>query len=176
MKKSIVGFILFSILETVIGQTVPKETGSKASQQDAQIALDHHNKVRKDVGTPPLEWSIELAKYAQAWADELAKRNCAFEHRPDSGPWAGTYGENIFWGSASGYTLLSASENWYDEIQVYKHGPISDVNFPAAGHYTQMVWKNTKNVGIGIATCKSGAVLIVANYDPSGNYWGEKAY
>lgn len=176
MKKFIAGFILFSILGTATGQTVPKETGSNASQQDAQTALDHHNKVRKDVGTPSLEWSPELAEYAQAWADELAKRNCAFEHRPDSGPWAGIYGENIFWGSASGYTLLSASESWYDEIQVYKHGPISDANWPAAGHYTQMVWKSTKTMGMGIATCKSGAVLIVANYDPSGNYWGEKAY
>jgi pathogenesis-related protein 1 len=176
MKKLVVGFILCFTYLAAGAQTVPAVTGSNASQNDAQVALDHHNKVRKDVGTAPLEWSAELAKYAQDWANELVKRNCAFEHRPDSGPWAGTYGENIFWGSASGYTLLDASESWYNEIKVYKHGPISDANWPAAGHYTQMVWKNTKKVGIGIGTCKTGAILIVANYDPAGNYWGEKAY
>jgi pathogenesis-related protein 1 len=159
----------------LVGQTVPKETGSKATQAAAQEALDHHNKVRKDVGSPPLEWSTELAKYAQAWSDELVRKGCKMEHRPDSGPWAGNYGENIFWGSG-GYTLLSASENWYDEIKDYKHGPISDANWPIAGHYTQMVWKNTTQVGLGISTCPSGAVLIVANYDPAGNYWGQKAY
>lgn len=175
MKKWIVGLTLIFVSSVAMGQTVPKETGSKATQEAAQQALDHHNKVRNDVGTPPIEWSVELAKYAQAWADELVKRDCAFEHRPDTGPWAGNYGENIFWGSG-GYTLLSASESWYSEIKLYKHEPISSTNFKGVGHYTQMVWRNTNKVGIGIGTCQNGEVLIVANYDPAGNYIGQRAY
>jgi hypothetical protein len=39
-----------------------------------------------------------------------------------------------------------------------------------------MVWKNTTHVGVGIGVCKSGEILIVANYNPPGNYMGEKPY
>jgi uncharacterized protein YkwD len=167
--------LLFSV--TTWAQTVPSATGSKVSQQDAQAALDFHNKVRKDVGTPALEWSAELATYAQAWADHLAKdENCNMKHRPRQGEWTQIHGENIFWGSASSYNAVDASESWYSEIKDYKHEVLNNSNWYAAGHYTQMVWRNTTKVGIGQVTCPSGAIIIVGNYDPAGNYLGEKAY
>jgi pathogenesis-related protein 1 len=168
---------LFLISISIKAQKVPDKTGSNVSQQDAQAALDFHNKVRKDVGTPALEWSAELAAYSQAWADHLAKdENCNMKHRPRDGEWKQIHGENIFWGSASSYTVVSASESWYSEIKDYKHEVLNNSNWYAAGHYTQMVWRNTTKVGIGQATCPSGAILIVGNYDPPGNYMGEKAY
>jgi len=160
----------------VFGQTVPATTGSKVDQKEAQEALDFHNKVRKDVGTAPLEWSAELAAYAQAWADNLAKRNCAFEHRPHSGEFKQIHGENIFWGSGMAYTVVTASKSWYDEIKEYKHAPLNNDNWSVAGHYTQMVWKSTTQVGIAKAICQGGETLIVANYDPAGNYMGQSAY
>lgn len=157
-------------------QTVPAVTGSKVSQEQAQLSLDFHNKVRADVGSPALQWSEDLAKFAQAWADNLAKNDCAFEHRPRSGEWTQKYGENIFWGSASSYTALNATEGWYSEIKDYTYGPVQGNNFAVTGHYTQMVWKNSTHVGIGVATCSTGAILIVANYNPPGNYMGQKPY
>jgi pathogenesis-related protein 1 len=156
-------------------QTVPPSTGSKVLQKSAQEALNFHNKVRKDVGSPPLQWSEDLARYAQSWADHLAE-TCKLEHRPYSGSWAQKHGENIFWGSGEDYTALHASESWYSEIKDYKYGPLTDSNWYKTGHYTQMVWKNTTHVGIGMAICKGGEILIVANYSPSGNYMGEKPY
>jgi pathogenesis-related protein 1 len=170
-------FILLMIISTARAQTVPNHTGSNATPAEALAALDHHNKVRNDVGVPPLTWSPELAAFAQAWADHLAHdKGCDMQHRPRSGQWQQKYGENIFWGMGARYTLLSASTSWYSEIKDYKHGPISDVNWPVAGHYTQMVWSTTTEVGFGVATCRDGATIIVANYSPSGNYWGQKAY
>ena len=160
---------------SVKAQQVPENTGSKVSQSEAQQALDFHNKVRNDVGSKPLEWSPELAAYAQEWADHLASNNCAFEHR--SGEYdTNNYGENIFWGSGPVYNSKSASESWYSEIKDYVHGVLTSDNWSVAGHYTQMVWSKTTAVGIGSATCSSGAVIIVANYNPPGNYLGEKAY
>ena len=41
-----------------------------------------------------------------------------------------------------------------------------------AGHFTQVVWKDSKKLGIGIATGKIGTV-VVANYLPPGNYKGK---
>jgi pathogenesis-related protein 1 len=157
-------------------QKVPTITGSQVTQPAAQEALDFHNKVRKDVGTPPLQWSLELAKYAQAWADNLANTGCDMKHRPHSGKWKQIHGENIFWGMGAAYSALDASNSWYSEIKDYKHGPLNDGNWSVAGHYTQMVWKSTTHVGIATVTCKDGSILIVANYDPPGNYMGEKAY
>lgn len=178
MTKKIL-FLLLAILWInfiIIAQTVPSITGSKVTQMEAQTALDFHNKVRADVGTSPLQWSAELAKYAQAWADHLAEEGCDMQHRPYDGEWAQKYGENIFWGSASNFTVLNASESWYDEIKDYKHGVLNESNWYNTGHYTQMVWKNTTHVGIGISRCKDGGIIIVANYNPPGNYMGESAY
>lgn len=156
-------------------QQVPATTGSRVLQKDAQQALDFHNKVRADVGVTALQWSEELAAYAQAWADHLAV-NCKLEHRPNTGQWTQKHGENIFWGEGEDYSPLQASESWYSEIKDYKYGTLNGNNWYKTGHYTQMVWKNTTHVGIGVARCKSGAILIVANYAPSGNYLGERPY
>lgn len=160
---------------SVQAQRVPLETGSKVSQSDAQEALDYHNKVRADVGSPKLKWSEGLARYAQLWADHLAA-GCKLEHRPSTGAWAQKHGENIFWGGGEDYTALDASESWYSEINDYKYGKLNNSNWYKTGHYTQMVWKNTTHVGIGVAVCKNGSILIVANYNPSGNFMGEKPY
>lgn len=176
MKRTaaLLTFTLFVVLSHA--QKAPANTGSQVKQPAAQEALDFHNKVRKDVGTAPLQWSTELAAYAQAWADNLANTGCNMKHRPHSGEWKQIHGENIFWGSGLAYSALDASKSWYSEIQDYKHGPLNDSNWSVAGHYTQMVWKNTTQVGIATVTCTDGSILIVANYDPPGNYMGEKAY
>jgi pathogenesis-related protein 1 len=175
MKIPTITFIAFLAMLTVKAQRVPENTGSDVSQSDAQEALDFHNKVRNDVGTKPLHWSTELASYAQEWADHLANNNCEFEHR--SGEYdQKNYGENIFWGSGTMYTSKSASESWYSEIKDYVHGVLTSDNWSTAGHYTQMVWSTTTAVGIGSATCPNGSVIIVANYNPPGNYLGQKAY
>jgi pathogenesis-related protein 1 len=175
--KRLTWFAFFYLMAwSAAAQQVTAETGSKVSQTEAQEALEFHNKVRNDVGTKPLEWSAELAAYAQEWADHLVANNCAFQHR--SGEYdVKNYGENIFWGSsASSYNSVSASQSWYSEIEQYVHGVLTNDNWSVAGHYTQMVWSSTTAVGIGSATCSNGAIIVVANYNPPGNYLGQKAY
>ncbi len=160
----------------VWAQSVPDATGSKISREEAQEALDFHNEVRKDVRSPPLEWSAELAGFAQAWADELAATGCKMKHRPSSGKWRQEYGENIYWCSGFTASARDASENWHSEIRDYKHQPVNANIFPKCGHYTQMVWKDSRRLGIGVAKCRDGEMIIVANYDPPGNYFGDLAY
>ena len=138
-------------------------------------ALDFHKKVRQDVGVSPLSWSAELSTYAQNWANYLAKNGCDFRHRGSGDEEGKSYGENIAMSSGS-YTLLQASKNWYSEIKDFTNVPLDNSNWNAAGHYTQMVWKNTSHVGIGSAKCSNGSTIIVANYNPPGNYMGQKAY
>jgi uncharacterized protein YkwD len=153
-------------------RAVPPTTGSNVASDQAQVSLDFQNAKRREVGVPPLEWSPELASAAQKWADHLATdRGCALEHSEN-----GKYGENLFGGRGAAFTALDAAQKWYSEIEKYKYGAVTDANWNQAGHYTQMVWKTTTKVGMGRATCSGGLVVIVAEYDPAGNYTGEKPY
>ncbi len=157
-------------------QTIPNETGSTISIKDAKSALEFHNNARKEVGANPLQWSTELAAFAQKWADHLAAEGCTMKHRPKTGKWAQQYGENIFWASTTAFTVKDACLSWYSEKKDFT-GPIfTGKESSVVGHYTQMVWRNTTKVGIGIAKCSGGGIIIVANYDPPGNYLGENVY
>ncbi len=152
--------------------TVPAQTGSKLPKAEAQAALDFHNAKRREVGSPPLVWSAELSAVAQGWADRLAsERQCGLMHKPDN-----NYGENLFGGSGAAWTAKDASEAWYGEIKDYQHAVLDDNNWYITGHYTQMVWNTTTQLGMGVARCASGAMVITAEYDPAGNIMGRAPY
>ncbi|KQR95173.1 hypothetical protein ASG01_04795 [Chryseobacterium sp. Leaf180] len=169
MKSKFLTFFCFAMI-SVSAQEIAA-TGSRLGIEDAKDALALHNQVRKDVGTAPLTWSAELSKYAQDWADQLANRNCAFEHRS-----TGNYGENIYMASGTLATAKQASANWYSEIKTFKNVPLNSNNWYDTGHYTQMVWKSTQKVGMGISKCTNGNYIVVANYDPPGNFMGQTPY
>ena len=40
------------------------------------------------------------------------------------------------------------------------------------GHFTQVVWAGSRKLGVGVS-CRDGKVLVVANYDPPGNFGGQ---
>ncbi len=153
-------------------------TGSKISVTDAKEILAHHNKVRKNVGAAALIWSSKLSAYAQSWANHLARsNNCEIKHRTECGEDGKNYGENIFWGSSSDYYKpIEASLSWYSEIKKYSYAKLNENNWDRAGHYTQMVWKDTKEVGVGVAICSNGGIIVVANYYPAGNVIGQYPY
>jgi glioma pathogenesis-related protein 2 len=58
--------------------------------------------------------------------------------------------------------------DWYNEIKYYK---FSKSQFSMeTGHFTQLIWKATKNLGVGIAfTSSKRKVYVVAQYSPPGN-------
>lgn len=132
-----------------------------------------HNKIRDPLGLPPLVWSDDLARFAQTWADKLERKGCRLDHRPRSGPDAQKYGENIY--SSTGYdpTAADVVDTWAAEVADYnsKTGRCKGV----CGHYTQIVWRNSQRVGCGMAACGDTEVW-VCNYDPPGNFLGQKPY
>ncbi len=171
--------LVFIIIIKSLADKIPFTTTSTVSIQEAQKGLNFHNKVRAEVGNQPLKLSAELANYAQAWANNLAvNNNCTMKHRPQEGVWKQKYGENIFWGSgkAISFTPLIASGEWYKEIENYQHKPLEIANLEKVGHYTQMIWHDTSEIGFGLAKCQNGEIIIVANYNPPGNYINEKPY
>ena len=149
--------------------------GSNLSLQEVQQLLRLHNKVRGDVGVGPVTWSKKLAIYAQEWANQLASTNCKLKHRPNSGKWKQEYGENLFMGTAGYYGVADAVKAWESEKQYYRGQTLNPSNWYDSGHYTQMVWKNSKEIGCAKVEC-NGNIIVVCNYDPPGNILGQKPY
>ncbi len=143
--------------------------------KDIEIVVREHNRVRADVGVGKLMWSDEIGRYAQAWADHLAATTCQMKHRPREGKWKQRYGENLFIGTAGFYSFREAVQSWESEKADYNHGTFTGKSRKPIGHYTQIIWKNSTKLGCGQALC-NGNILMVCNYDPPGNYIGQKPY
>jgi len=168
---------------------------------DTEPVLKAHNDARDAVGSPALKWSDSLAADAQSWANELVKLNQGkFINEAQSQHAPGNKAENI----ASGYGASSSGEvsppstaslvqGWVNEKQYWKGGTFGSPDSCQApgkepgkgcGHYTQVVWRTTTEVGCGIAT-DSGKTsdglpgkwyALVCRYSPEGNWEGEKPY
>lgn len=147
----------------------------RLTAEEIRILINLHNKVRSNVGVGPLVWSKSLAGYAQSWADHLASTSCRLEHRPYSGKRKQRYGENLFMGTAGYHGVADAVRAWEREKSVYHGEPLSSSNWYPSGHYTQLVWKNTSQIGCAKAECR-GNVIVVCNYDSPGNVMGQKPY
>ncbi|XP_053664095.1 uncharacterized protein LOC128713264 [Anopheles marshallii] len=129
--------------------------------------LERHNELRAKHSAQPLQLDAGLCEFAQQWADNLVRRN-VLEHRSNN-----KYGENLY--AAFGKSQVSgadAVDSWYDEIKCYTFGVPNPSNFSQVGHFTQVVWKNSRNLGVGIAV-QGTKVYVVCNYDPPGNYGGQ---
>ncbi|XP_049857672.1 uncharacterized protein LOC126340742 isoform X2 [Schistocerca gregaria] len=143
--------------------------GSASDEDFAEEGLRIHNEYRRKHGVPDLKLSKELCEYATEWAKTLAKED-KFCHRPD-----GKYGENIFcvWSSDAGknVTARDACLKWYKEVKDFTFGV--EPRMLKSGHFSQMIWRSSKELGMGIARSKNGRAIIVANYNPRGNYIGQ---
>ena len=149
--------------------------GSNLSLQEVQQLIRLHNKVRGDVGIGPVTWSKKLAIYAQEWANQLGSTSCKLKHRPSSGKWKQEYGENLFMGIIGYYGVANAIKAWESERQYYRGQTLTSSNWYDSGHYTQMVWKNSKEIGCAKVECNDN-IIVVCNYDPPGNILGQKPY
>ncbi|UJR37727.1 hypothetical protein I4U23_030422 [Adineta vaga] len=135
--------------------------------------LELHNEHRARHCAQPLTISQRLNQIAQSYAEHLAATS-KFEH---SGNKFGKepLGENLYmqWISRGkvDVSAKAADKNWYDEIALhsFKRPKFSK----ETGHFTQLVWKDTKKMGVGVALSPDGReVYIVANYYPAGNIVG----
>ena len=143
----------------------------------AQELIDAHDEIRASVSPPPssalpsLAWDDDAAALAQQWAN-----GCVFEHRQPN-----DLGENLAVFSDPAVQGAAVVALWGSESVDYDY----DANECAAGrqcgHYTQIVWESTTRLGCGVALCNdvtgfgSGA-LWVCNYDPPGNFVGQRTY
>jgi hypothetical protein len=148
----------------------------------AQECLNYHNSYRAQVGVPPLTWSDTLAQSAQQWANQLAATKSLAHSRS---------GENLASANNSQLypSVTQTADAWGQEKQHFVGGTFPNVsntgNWEDIGHYTQMVWRNTTEVGCGLAhydddQSMPGYILhntvLVCHYNPAGNVTGQSVY
>ena len=146
----------------------PRPTAAAPVTSDiGQQMVTAHNQWRSKVGVGPVRWSNTLATYAQEWANYLAANN-KFQHRSN-----GKYGENLFWAQGKRWSPTEVVNSWGSEVKdyTYKSNKCNGV----CGHYTQIVWRNTTEVGCAVARSGNQEVW-VCNYNPPGNYVGQRPY
>lgn len=114
--------------------------------------------------------NIVLTKDAQHWAEILA-RDDKFSYRQHS-----SYGENLYclWSSDRNAKVCpkAVCRSWYEEYKEYNFDT-EPRGILKAGQFTQMVWKSSQELGIGLARTSKGKVIVVATYYPRGNVIGQ---
>ncbi|KJZ72522.1 hypothetical protein HIM_08046 [Hirsutella minnesotensis 3608] len=143
----------------------------------AKAMLDKHNTARQDHKVPLLRWNADLASSAQQSA-----QNCIDNHDNHGKG----FGQNLAWLWSSGSedntkVALGGVDGWYKEKNNYNNlygvpDPTSG-NFNDIGHFTQMVWKATTDVGCATNRCQGGSIdwVTVCNYKQPGNVPGQFA-
>jgi hypothetical protein len=131
--------------------------------------VNRHNTYRDEHGVKRLSWNTTLSGYA---AKYLNKKGSGKNQCPNWEHSGGPYGENL----AIGYgTPTQAVVAWGDERKDYNW---NKPGFSAGtGHFTQMVWKDTRQLGCARKFCTSSNVYrgwyLVCEYWPRGNVIGQ---
>ena len=167
-------FIVIFIVLIAGGHALSQEL-KPLNESEKQEMIERHNYWRAKVGVESLTWSEDLAEYAAEWAMHLAKeKGCTMQHRPREGTWKQQYGENLFIGTDE-YNSSYVCDQWASERKHYNNEKITRNNYKKVGHYTQIVWFNTKKVGCARVVC-NGKEIWVCNYSPPGNTLNKRAH
>ncbi|KAL4989358.1 CAP domain-containing protein [Aspergillus falconensis] len=176
----------WSTTQAATTETAAQSTATASSTQTAANAyqsnvLYSHNIHRANHSSPDVTWSSDLESSAQI----LASR-CVYEH--DTSINGGGYGQNIGYGTSADEVAVMISNLMYnDEMGYYEnlYGQATpDMSlFEKWGHFSQIVWKGTTEVGCATVSCPSlgnvdsasAVPFTVCNYSPAGNYDGEYA-
>jgi pathogenesis-related protein 1 len=161
-------------------------TGSDPETGRCKGITAMHNLVRANASNPtpnpalpPLTWSVDLAKTAQAYAEKLAAQ-CSNSPAHSMAP---GLGENLAASFGATMSAQQAVDGWAGEKACWTYGDFgttdacnaqcaSQMHSDGCGHYTQIIWRDTTQLGCGVASCGSGAGLKdywICNYSPQGN-------
>jgi uncharacterized protein YkwD len=143
-------------------------------------AAAEHNTYRATHHAPALSQSASLNTTAQAYADQILSTGVFIHSSEEQRNGAG---ENLYY-TYSQFPLdpetvaAKAVAAWYEEVTDYDYGnPGFSVD---TGHFSQVVWKGTTDLGCGVAQgprmlAGRPATInyVVCHYGPAGNVYGQ---
>ncbi len=166
--------VALSAFAAIIVIAVP--SAAQRSNPFAIELLEAHNEARDAVGVPRLAWSNRLAREAQEWAQELARQG-RMVHADRSN--RNGAGENLWMGSAGRYSAQTMVDGFIAEQRHFTSGTFPQVsttgNWRDVGHYTQVIWRDTREVGCAVAPGEHYDFL-VCRYFPAGNVYNQTVF
>lgn len=138
------------------------------SSQFANEMLYYHNLARIKYGNVPmLSLDATLNSIAQNYANQLAYYDAGLTHNENRQ----NTGENLYSMTNMKPTAKRVVDSWVNyEVGKYDFNR-GDFN-SQTGHFTQVVWKNTQKLGVGVARTDD-TWYVVCNYWPAGNVIGK---
>ncbi len=126
-----------------------------------------HNAERERMGIAPLVWSDRLTRQAQRWADYEALHGIYDHAQERHGA-----GENLWMGPAGHHSPEDMVQAFIAERRYFRPGRFPEIsstgNWMDVGHFTQVIWPGTQEVGCAIAD-GAGNEYLVCRYFPAGN-------
>lgn len=168
-RSMLAGFVPLAIAPFLMGAT-------NISTDFNVRLLAAQNAERARLGLAPLQWNANLAVSAAKWANHLAVTG-RFEHSPENS--AAPEGENLWAGTRGYYSPEAMVDAWAREKRYFRPGAFpnnsSTGNVEDVGHYTQLVWRQTGQVGCARASSADEDIL-VCRYSEAGNWIGERPF
>ena len=132
--------------------------------------LKQHKKIREKYKREQLKLNNDLTTLAQKYADNfdlLKESNFHFENYQNQ-----NIGINykLFDGDIS--EINKICKEWIDEGKGCEENSVIKYSSKTK-HFTQIIWKNTKNIGLGYSELNNNKKIFIAFYYPVGNILSE---
>uniref|UniRef100_A0A914M977 SCP domain-containing protein n=2 Tax=Meloidogyne incognita group TaxID=654580 RepID=A0A914M977_MELIC len=196
----IISILILAIIYTVVNSlTVPEQNAVVDCINKYRSQLANGNTKNKNGGNFPsgkdileVSYSKDLEKSAQGWANK-----CIFDHNgADLYSGGKFYGENLYLDGDFEHKnitqlMIDACNAWWGESTTDGVPPSwinnflptdnkeNDEKFEAVGHWTQMAWAKTYQIGCALKVCHKPECtgnLIDCRYYPGGNGMGSAIY
>jgi uncharacterized protein YkwD len=131
--------------------------------------LKAHNQLRRARRLRPLRWSFSLAESAQQWAEHLASIG-VMQHASEI-----RAGQNLYVIHGATTRPALVVRRWAEEAKDYREPQNYCRPGALCGHFTQIIWAATEELGCGVAGGEQGQFW-VCFYLPPGNVVGQKPY
>ena len=137
--------------------------------------LKQHNDIRNKFKCLPLKLNNDLKILAQKFADnfDILKESNFLNVNYNNKQLGINY--QIFKGDIS--ELNKICKDWVDEKNYYKKDNDKKIDLTKYNsktkHFTQIIWKKTKEVGFGVSQLNNDEKIFVAFYYPAGNIFNE---
>jgi len=182
MKLLVVISLTLTLSHVVVHLARVRREPKQMSEKEKADCVKRHNVLRAQEGSSDMQlmtWNESLAGAARVLVE-----GCKFEHAfpPLPGTKLTTYGQNLFMVGGTGINVAGAIQAWYNEKKDHDYDTLSCAAGKACGHYTQVVWSSSNQVGCHYHYCKKkkpliwNAVVFACDYIPPGNYRGARPF
>ena len=187
LKLLIVISLALTLSHVVHSVIVRRDEQRTMTDKQKSDIVKHHNLLRAKEGAADMEmmtWNESLAGASKAWAVQ-----CKWYHGfpPLPGTSLTKYGQNLYMIRGPKINMVKAVQAWYDEKSDFDYDTLGCAAGKMCGHYTQVVWAASRQVGCAYHFCtevrdekkaitSNDAEVLACDYLPQGNFVGEKPF